>query len=503
MNRRIAAGAVGAGLFLSACTQFGSAGGSAVLTIAVQADVTGIYPAIRNESFTYTVNANVFEGLTAFGRGLELVPALADRWENSAEDTWVFHLRSGVHFSDGQPVRTRDVVASLRYAMGSDTTKTLLAPIQSVESVSEELIQVRTRFPCPVLLANLTFAFVLPEAALRMEHVPPIGTGPFKVERWSPGQVLVLEQNPHFRGPPPPFKRALFVVIPDPVARLDALDAGRVDIVEDIPLSEIREVRRREGLQVVSRPGLRVLFLAFRMDRPPFSSAAVREAVDLALDRNELVQRALRGYGAPAAELVPVTVFGYNPGLHVTIPDRKRAQERLRSAGYPKGFKVRLDGPSDRYAGGVDIMREVARQLLEVGITVELNAIPKERFFELADSGRYQLLLYGWSCETAQAGEALDELIRTPAAGAPPNLEFLSDAKLDRLIDEANRSPRLEGRSDRLSEALARVAEIRPILPLVIQHESFAFSRRVEWEPSLDMALHLADIRRKNARIGD
>ena len=201
------------------------------------------------------------------------------------------------------------------------------------------------------------------------------------------------------------------------------------------------------------------------------------------------------GFGSPAAELVPPTVLGYNPDLRVTTPDRRRARELLRAAGYAEGFKARLDGPNNRYAGAVEIMGEVARQLAQIGITLELNAMPKEQFFALTDSGQYQLLLYGWSCETVQAGEALDELIHSSAPGTAPNLEFFSDPKLDRLIDQADRSPGLDERSRLLGQALARVAQLRPIVPLVVQNESFAFSSRIDWNPSLDMALHLADMR--------
>ena len=498
------AGLLAAAALLPGCAAPRPAGGPDTVTVAVQSDITGLYPTLRNESFSFSVNANIFEGLTAFDHQLRPEPALADRWENPDDETWIFHLRPGVTFSDGQPVRAADVVASLRFAAGLDTTQVLLAPVASVDELSEALVRVRTRFACPVLLSSLTFAFVLPEAALRQRPVPPTGTGPYKLSSWTPGRALDLEANPHYRAQPPAFARARFVVAPDPERRLAELSEGRADVVENVPLARIGALRRDPTLHVVSRPGLRVLFLALRVDEPPFSSAPLREAIDLALDRDELVRRALGGFGSPAAELVPATVLGYNPDLHVTVADRARARDRLRAAGYPSGLKLRLDGPGDRYVGGPEIMREVARQLQEVGVAVEVNVMPKERFFSLADSGRYQLLLYGWSCETIQAGEALDELIRTPRSGAPPNPEFLSDPALDRLIDEADAAASLDSRSQLLREALARVAELRPIVPLVVQNESFAFSSRIEWDPSLDMALHVADMSpRRKALLRD
>ena len=488
-------GALGA---LSCTVGRGSAPEAATLTVAVQADITGLYPALRNESYSFTVNANMLEGLTALGHDLGPQPALADRWENPDEHTWLLHLRPGVRFSDGKPVRVRDVVASVRYAAGADATRTLLAPIESVEGLSEELVRIRTRFPCPVLLAHLAFAFVLPEATLSEQAgPPPPGTGPFKVEEWLRGSELVIVRNPRFRGPPPAFDRVRFVVTADPGQRLDALRTGRADIIDNVPMGEIDTLRRSSTLRVVSRPSLRVLFLAMRVDEPPFSNPLVREAVDIALDRGELVNRAMGGFGTPSAQLVPPPVLGYNPDIRITAPDPKRARELLRAAGYPGGFSVRLDGPTNRHARGVEIMGEVARQLGEIGVKVEVSAMPKEEFFRLADSGRYQLLLYGWSCETIQAGEALDELIHTAPPDTAPNVAFFSDPGIDRLIDMADRSPLISERSDLLARALAAVARARPVVPLVIQNESFAFSaRRVAWDPSLDMALHIADVYR-------
>ena len=254
-------------------------------------------------------------------------------------------------------------------------------------------------------------------------------------------------------------------------------------------------LRKSADLRVVSRPSLRVLFLVLRVDLPPFSNPLVREALDVALDRGEIVHRAMGGVGTPTAQLVPPPVLGYNPEIRLPGHDPGRARELLRAAGYRAGLSVRLDGPTDRYSAGVEIMKEVARQLRDVGIEVEVAARPKEAFFSLADSRHYNFLLYGWSCETIQAGEALDELIHTADPDKEPNIAAFGDRAIDDLIDRADESALIPERSDLLAQALAAVARARPLIPLVIQSESFAFSAsRVAWDPSLDMALHIADV---------
>jgi peptide/nickel transport system substrate-binding protein len=476
----------------------------AALTVAVQADITGLYPALRNESFSFAVNGNVFEGLTVLGHGLGPQPALADRWETPDDHTWLFHLRPGVRFSDGALVRARDVVASVRYAANSATTRTLLAPVESVDAAGEDTVRIRTRFPCPVLLAHLSFALVVPEAALSdTPGAPGPGTGPYQIEDWIRGKELRLARNPRYWGAAASFDRVRFVVMPDAGERLAALRAGHADIVDNVPAGAMEALRKTADLRVVSRPSLRVLFLVLRVDQPPFSNPLVREALDVALDRGEIVHRAMGGLGTPTGQLVPPPVLGYNPEIGLPRHDPARARELLRAAGYRSGLSLRLNGPTDRYAAGVEIMKEVARQLRDVGIEIDVDARPKEAFFSLADSRHYNFLLYGWSCETIQAGEALDELIHTADPDKEPNVEAFGDRAIDDLIDRADESPLIPERSELLAQALAAVARARPVIPLAIQSESFAFSaNRVAWDPSLDMALHIADVHRAAATPG-
>jgi peptide/nickel transport system substrate-binding protein len=188
--------------------------------------------------------------------------------------------------------------------------------------------------------------------------------------------------------------------------------------------------------------------------------------------------------------------MGYNPEIQGTKPDLPRARRLLAEAGYPQGFSVRLDGPNDHYRNDGEILKNVALQLGRVGIRVEVNGLPKERFFALQERSLSRFYLFGWSCETLQAGEALDSLIHSPAGGkGSENSQFLQDPALDRLIDDADKAGDLDAKVELLRTALARVASLRPILPLVVPKETFALSRSISWEPPLDGALRVVDVR--------
>jgi peptide/nickel transport system substrate-binding protein len=488
-----------AAAFAAGCGARGRHREEDTLTLAVRSDVTGVFPnpPIINESFTLDVNANVFEGLVRLDRNLNAEPAIAERWENPDERTFVFSLKKGLRFSDGSPVTARDVVASLRAARERPfVTRDTLQAIESVEDAGDGRVRVRTRFPYPVLLSHLPRGFVLPEKALGERPVPPIGTGPYRVDHHTPGRELVLTRNPYYRGPAPAYPRVVFLVRPGAKERVDALLTREAQLANDIPLDRVDALAKTAGVRVVSRPGLRVLFLAFWMPAGPFADPRVREAVDLALDREELVRRVFRGRSVPAAQLVPPAVAGYDAAIPFPRPDRDRAKRLLADAGFPKGFAARLDGPNNRYVNDAELLREVSRQLADVGIAVTPNAVPKSDFFDLLASRRSRFYLLGWACETGEAGDALDALMHTPSRGllGLQNYQGLSDAELDRLIDDSNRSPLPSGRIALLGEALRRVAALRPVVPLVVQTETLALSSSVRWDPPLSLALKVYDM---------
>jgi len=469
------------------------------LTLAVRADITGLYPnpPTVNEAYTLHTNANFLEGLVRFDSQLRLAPALAERWENPDDRTYVFHLRRGLRFSDGRPLTAKDVAASLTAAKKRRwAVRDYLHAVESVTALDDERVAVRTRFPYQILLTKLQWAFVLPADAVKQASVPVIGSGPYRVESWTPGKELRLVRNPNYRGPAAAFPRARLVVIPDEAERLATLLRGEADIATDVPLDAVDALLKRDDLRVVKRGTLRVLFLNLRPDRPPLSDARVREAIDLAIDRPELIQRALSGFTEPATQIVHPSVVGYNPALPPPRVDRARARALLAEAGVEPGTSLRLDGPNNRYVNDERILAEVARQLGEVGLKVEVNALDKTEFYKLIGSGASAFHLLGWSCESGEAGDVLDAAFRSPSAGFvdSDNSLGLADPELDRLIDASNASSGVGERSELLQAAVARIAGLRVALPLVVQSEAVAMKRNIRWEPPRNSALLLADV---------
>ncbi|HET9316134.1 MAG TPA: ABC transporter substrate-binding protein, partial [Vicinamibacteria bacterium] len=462
-------------------------------------DVTGFFPnpPLANEAYTWLVNASVFEGLTSRDPDHRIEPALAVRWENPDERTYVFELRQGLRFADGRPVRARDVAASLLApARHGWPNRDYLHSIESVEPHGDRILRVKTRAPDLVLLTKLPWGYVLPEDALSAKPVPSIGTGPYRVESWSRGRAFLLARNPHYRGPAAPFAEALFLVEPDGRKRVALVTSGHADLADHVPFEVLDELRSDPDLLTVERPGLTVMFLALRVDRPPFDDARVREAVDLALDREALVAAALGGHGQVAVQLVPAAVAGFDPTIRGGVRDLARARRLLAEAGHTDGIDVALDGTHNRYPRDRELLAAVAAQLAEAGIRVKQNPLDKRDFFQLVDAGRSSFHLLGFACEAGDAGDALDQLAYSPGdrLGAI-NSAGLRDAELDRLIDAANNSTSPFHRLQNLRRALGRLATLHAYVPLVLPNDAVVVGARVAWEPPLDLGLRPADMR--------
>jgi len=472
-----------------------------VLRAAVRADVTGFFPnpPAANESYTFEMSRWVLDAVVGLDRGLNVVPALAEHWLTPDDRTFVLELRPGLRFSDGRALDASDAAASLRAGIRRIWPNVgYLSTIESVRALDERRIEVRAVRPDPTVLARLAWGFVLPAMAAEQHPVTVVGSGPYTLERWIPGKSFAFARNPHYWGAPAAFARAEFHVVPEDQARLAMLEKGEVDLADFVPPEAWQRLERRADLRLVVGAGHRVLFLGLRVDRPPFADPRVREAFDLAIDRRAIVERVLLGRGALANQLLPRGAVGHVPELPPSRFDRERARRLLRAAGIRPGHTIRLDGPTNRYFRDVAILHEVARQLAEVGVRVEVNALDKRALYALLDAGGSDLHLLGWASESGDGADAFEVLFPPPGqkGAGSSNASGFFDEELAAIVREAQSSTNLRARAAVLRRAFARLGELRPLLPLVVQPEAVVYDvRRLRWDPPVSLALRPGDLR--------
>ena len=475
------------------------------LVITLPAGPFTIAPESAGEEFSISILSNVYESIVDLGPDLVLRPGLAENWQNPDDSTWVFALRPGARWHDGQPVRASQVIESLERTRHDPRSRRRieLAAVERMEAPDDHTVVVRTSEPLGHLANRLANVPIWRPGA-RPED-PALGSGPYRVRAWTPGGDTTLQAFDGYDGGHPTLREVLFRAVPEAAQRMRLLRAGDVQLVVDAPPDEMGALEEDRQLMGVSRKGARVVFLSVDCARPatpyvdaprnPFADVRVRTALALAIDRDALVRGPLRRLASTVDQVVGPEVFGYHDGLAPVSHDPQRARALLAEAGWPDGFAVDLDYPTGKYRGAELVTTELARQLLPVGIRLRLRPQPPEAFFARLQSRDTSLYLLGWIGTSGDAGPSYEYLLHTSAGGfGHDNAGGYSNPEVDRLVEQA----RHLGPVDRLP-LLRRVAEIvhrdKPVVPLYRAADVYALDRRLEFAPRLDRRIRAAEIR--------
>ncbi len=338
------------------------------------------------------VYSNVFEGLTRFGSDGSVNPGLASHWDISEDGlTYTFYLQEGVMFHDGTSFTAEDAVFSLDRARAEGSTNAqaaLFASIATTEAVDDATFVVTLSEPNGSFLFNMAWGdavMVAPESA-ETNATNPVGTGPFMFSEWVQGDRVELVRNEDYWAAPVALERATFQFISDPNAAFAAMMAGDVDAFPVFPAPETLaqfEANPMFNVIVGSTEGETILSTNNMADN--LSDVRVRQAIAHAINRQDIIDGAMFGYGTPIG-----THFApHNPdyldltGLSEFNPDR--ARELLAEAG-AEGITLRLMLPPPAYARrGGEI---VASQLRDVGIDVEISNLEWAQWLEQVFRGR-------------------------------------------------------------------------------------------------------------------
>ncbi len=289
---------------LWACSRKEPGGGAVprVLRVAHESDLLSVDPTAFAEAATHSVLSNTFEALAAFDADMALVPALAADWSNVDERTWQIELRRGVVFHDGTPLDAAAVQRALLAARDGahSVVRSHLAGVREVEVLASHRLRLLTTDPDPLLMNRLTYVLVSRETA-----AGPVGTGPYRVVRRTPGKVTEMAVFDGWRGARPAFERVEFVPMPEGEAALAALERGEIDLLRYLPATAIARVDAMARARAVSRPGLMNYYLWInpRAADTLFAKPEVRHALSFALDRAEIVRR-VGGAGVASNQLV-------------------------------------------------------------------------------------------------------------------------------------------------------------------------------------------------------
>lgn len=328
-----------------------------------------------------------------------LQPGLATAWSWVDDTTLELELRGGVTFHDGSAFSSEDVVYTFERILdpASDfvTARGTFGNIASVEAVDASTVRIHTKSPDPVLEQVLTMqeaaivpagAYATPDEASRFNQ-RPVGTGPYRVASFSTGDQLTLEAFDAYWGGTPTAGQVLFRVIPETSARITALVNGEVDIITAVPPDQLGTIQRFAGVRVSEAVLDNIHLLRYNTNNPVLGDARLRQAMNLAIDR-QLLSDALWGGAAEVARSHQFEAFGdmYDADRPLDVYDPERARQLVAESDYD-GATVYLNAHPTWYVNGMPAAEAIVEMWRAVGINAEVRVVsgPAELFGLSAD----------------------------------------------------------------------------------------------------------------------
>ncbi len=353
------------------------------------------------------IGALIFDALVKKDDHYNLIPWLATSWEQPDPLTWVFHLRDGVRFHNGQPLTSEDVA----YTIDSMTDGGLItakggsfASVFSVVPTGRLTLTVHLKRPDSGLLFNLSDGLfgVVPKGSGRELGLAPIGSGPFRFVSAVQDKEVVLKSNENYWAGAPKLGRVRFSVVPDQITTALEMRKGSADIESNaMTLDMVHALRDAPNLAVATRPSSVVVYLNFNVQDPHLSDRRVRQAIAFALDRQAIVDALWRGQATLADSLLPpghwaraadseLAQYPWNPG---------RARQLLDSAGLKpdaKGIRLRLTLKTSTDETTRLLAAILQQQLRAVGIELSIRSAEFGTFYSDITHGAFQLYALRW-----------------------------------------------------------------------------------------------------------
>ncbi|MBT0730570.1 dipeptide ABC transporter periplasmic-binding protein DppA [Rosenbergiella nectarea] len=423
------------------------------LVYCSEASPEGFNPQLFTSGTTYDASSvPIYNRLVDFKVGTtELQPSLAERWEVSADGkTYTFHLRPGVKWQttkDFTPSRTLtadDVVfsferqldksnpyhnvsgGSYEYFEGMDMPKL----IKSVEKVDDLTVKITLTRPEAPFLADLgmDFASILSKEyadAMLKAGTPqkvdlnPVGTGPFVLQQYQKDSRILYKANPNYWGPQPKIDRLVFSITPDASVRYAKLQKGECQVMAFPNPADLASMKQNKAINLLQQPGLNVGYLSFNTEKKPLDNVQVRQALNYAVNKEAIIKAVYQGAGEAAKNLIPPTMWGYNPAIKDYGYDPDKAKALLKAAGLEKGFTIDLWAmPVQRpYNPNARRMAEMIQaDWAKVGVKANIVTYEWGEYLKRAKAGEHQTVMMGWTGDNGDPDNFFATLFSCAAA---------------------------------------------------------------------------------------
>jgi peptide/nickel transport system substrate-binding protein len=448
------------------------------VVVAQGADAVSLDPHKTNDLPSARIMKQLYDTLLFQDENMALQPGLATAWRQLDELTWEFTLRRGVKFHNGEQFTANDVKFTFERLINPETKSPaafILEPLAGVEVVDDHTVRITTLQPFAPILSHLAHSAtaILNEKAVagagEAYGDKPVGTGPFTFSARTPGATVELSANKAYWGGAPKINKVVFRNIPDSATRAVELETGAVDIAYDIVAQDVERLAGNAKLQLVRMPTLATNYIGFNMKKAPFARTEVRQAINYAVNVEEIIDYILLNIGTRAVGPIPPNVFGAHPGLDGYEYNPARAKELLAAAGLQDGFKTTIwtnDNPER-----IRIAEVVQAQLKEIGIEVTIEVVEWGAYLERTAAGEHEMFILGWFSVTGDADYGLYPMFHSSQSGSAGNRTFFSNSRVDELLDLGRTSINEQERLAAYHEAQEIITREAPWLFLHVREE--------------------------------
>jgi peptide/nickel transport system substrate-binding protein len=477
--------------------------------VGLSQDILTLDPANHRNTNTERVIRNIYDGLLTRDAQMRVLPEVAESFRQVDPLTYEFKLRQGIRFHSGSALTAEDVVFTFDRvakdgAMAGQTSprKSLMGPLRETRAVDAGTIRMVLSEPWPILPAMIPFQNIVSRRHIERVgqeafQTQPDGCGPFRFAEWRRGEAVILERFPEYYGGAPDIPpagparvdRVVFRVIPENASRIAALLAGEVDIVSELPPSQMARVAASPNTDVVKVRGTRTFFVAMNNAKPPFNDVRVRRALNHALDKATLIARILNGTATPLRGVMSPDSWAVNNELPEYAFDLAAARRLLQEAGVASGTEMTIDTTAANREECEAIASLLSRTGLRVRVQVWEGAVINPIWTNAERRRERDMLFFSWGNASLDPSDIMVPTLKTGGRG---NVAAYSNAEVDRLLDAAEVETDQGRRRQMYLRAQAVVTSEAPWIFLYLPEDIYGVSKRIDgWRPQPDGRINL------------
>ncbi|TGE39142.1 ABC transporter substrate-binding protein [Desulfosporosinus fructosivorans] len=463
------------------------------LVVATAADLGTIDPAVAMDNSAWKISYPAYERLVNFkGSSTEVEPGLAKSWTISTDGlTWTFIIGDNLKFADGAPLDATAIKYSFDRLMKIKKGPSEAFPsLERVTVVDPQTVVFKLKTVFPAFLSTLATngGGIVNPTVMKQEKDGDMGqnwlanhtagSGPYVLSEWIPEQSLKLTANPNNSGDKPKLNTISIKIIKDPSSQRMALEKGDVDIAENIPVDQLKELKKNPDLVVFDTPSLMVDYMYLNTQKPALNNPKVRQAISYAVDYQGIISSVWQGNATQMRGPIPQGLWGNQPDLFQYTKNVEKAKSLLQEAGV-KDLTLNFMY-SDNKAWWEQEAQIIQNNLTEIGIKVNLQKIAYAAQREKIDKGDFDLTLGVWSPDYADPYMFMNYWFDSENSGLAGNRAFYKNDKVDQLVRQAASVNDQAQRTDLYKQAQELIMQDAPYVFLVQKNYQLPMRKSVQ-----------------------